>query len=110
MPREGGEAERLSLLGDIAGLTWLLVSPLPLLSSKFQFPNCGDRVTDAGPKGDNSRALPAAMRARLLIVLALSSCASPLADYSGYVAPRPYAIDCGAAWQYAATALKANGF
>jgi len=67
-------------------------------------------VTDAGPKGDNSRAQPAAMRARLVIVLALSSCASPLADYSGYVAPRPYAIDCGAAWQYAATALKANGF
>jgi hypothetical protein len=43
-------------------------------------------------------------------MLFLSSCASPLADYSGYVAPRPYAVDCGAAWQYAATALKANGF
>jgi hypothetical protein len=43
-------------------------------------------------------------------MLALSSCASPLADYSGYVAPRPYAVDCGAAWQYAATALKSNGF
>jgi hypothetical protein len=43
-------------------------------------------------------------------VLALASCASPLADYSGYVAPRPYAVDCGAAWQYAAMALKANGF
>jgi hypothetical protein len=50
------------------------------------------------------------MRASLLFLLAMSSCASPLADYSGYVAPRPYAIDCGAAWQYAATALKANGF
>jgi hypothetical protein len=46
----------------------------------------------------------------LVIMLALSSCASPLADYSGYVAPHPYAVDCGAAWQYAATALKTNGF
>ena len=46
----------------------------------------------------------------MLVALALSSCASPLADYSGYVAPRPYAVDCGAAWQYAATALKTNGF
>jgi hypothetical protein len=46
----------------------------------------------------------------LVAVLALSSCASPLADYSGYVAPRPYAVECGAAWQYAATALKANAF
>ncbi len=62
------------------------------------------------PNGEDAGAPPAAMRARLVIVLALSSCASPLADYSGYVAPRPYAIDCGAAWQYAATALKANGF
>ena len=50
------------------------------------------------------------LRASLVIVLALSSCASPLADYSGYVAPHPYAIDCGAALQYAATALKTNGF
>jgi hypothetical protein len=50
------------------------------------------------------------MRARFVIMIALASCASPLADYSGYVAPRPYAIDCGAGWQYAATALKTNGF
>jgi hypothetical protein len=52
----------------------------------------------------------AAMPVSVLIMLAFSSCASPLADYSGYVAPRPYAIDCGTAWQDAATALKANGF
>ncbi len=44
------------------------------------------------------------------LMLALGSCASPLADYSGYVAPRPYAVDCGAGWQHAATALKTNGF
>lgn len=48
--------------------------------------------------------------ARFAIIFALASCASPLADYSGYVAPRAYAIDCGAGWQYAATALKTNGF
>jgi len=59
---------------------------------------------------EDEAAPPAILRARLLVALALSSCASPLADYSGYVAPRPYAVDCGAAWQYAATALKANGF
>jgi hypothetical protein len=46
----------------------------------------------------------------LAIMLSLASCAGPLADYSGYVAPRAYEIDCGAGWQYAATALKANGF
>jgi hypothetical protein len=48
--------------------------------------------------------------ARVVIMLALASCVSPLADYSGYVAPRAYAIDCDAGWQYAGTALKANGF
>jgi hypothetical protein len=64
----------------------------------------------ANPNREHTESLRAAMRACLLIVLGLSSCASPLADYSGYVAPRPYAVDCGAAWQYAATALKANGF
>jgi hypothetical protein len=60
------------------------------------------------------------MRARLIpamisrlgfaVMLAVASCESPLADYSGYVAPRPYAIDCDSGWQNAATALKANGF
>src|SRR4029079_8921247 len=40
----------------------------------------------------------------------LAACESPLADYSGYVAPRPYAIDCESSWRYAATALKTNGF
>ena len=40
----------------------------------------------------------------------LPACESPLADYSGYVAPRPYAIDCESSWRYAATALKTNGF
>jgi hypothetical protein len=54
--------------------------------------------------------IPPATRACFVILIGLGSCASPLADYSGYVAPRPYAIDCGAGWQYAATALKANGF
>jgi hypothetical protein len=48
--------------------------------------------------------------ARFIVILTLASCASPLADYSGYVAPRPYAVDCDAAWQYAGTALKTNGF
>ncbi len=52
----------------------------------------------------------AAMSARLVIMLALASCASPLADYSGYVAPRAYAIDCEAGWQHAGTALRTNGF
>ncbi|MBI2962944.1 MAG: hypothetical protein HYY35_04255 [Deltaproteobacteria bacterium] len=47
---------------------------------------------------------------RLAVVLALASCASPLADYSGYVAPRAYAVDCNEGWQYAGTALKVNGF
>jgi hypothetical protein len=51
-----------------------------------------------------------ATAARLAIILALASCASPLADYSGYVAPRAYAIDCDAGWQHAGTALKTNGF
>ncbi|HSD09793.1 MAG TPA: hypothetical protein VLF14_02345, partial [Candidatus Binatia bacterium] len=46
----------------------------------------------------------------ITIMLAVASCESPLADYSGYVAPRPYAIDCDSAWQNAATALKTNGF
>src|SRR5262249_36881419 len=64
----------------------------------------------AGPKAGYAWSTTAAMRARFVIMLALASCASPLADYSGYVAPRPYAIDCGAGWQHAATALKANGF
>jgi hypothetical protein len=50
------------------------------------------------------------MSARLVIMLALASCASPLADYSGYVAPRAYAIDCEAGWQHAGTALRTNGF
>jgi len=50
------------------------------------------------------------LSARILPILLVASCASPLADYSGYVAPRPYAIDCGKAWLYAAAALKANGF
>jgi hypothetical protein len=52
----------------------------------------------------------ARVSARLVPILVLASCASPLADYSGYVAPRPYAVECGEAWQYAATALKGNGF
>ena len=52
----------------------------------------------------------AAIRSPFALLLGLTSCASPLADYSGYVAPRPYAIDCGAGWQYAAKALKTNGF
>jgi hypothetical protein len=51
-----------------------------------------------------------ATTARLVIMLALASCAGPLADYSGYVAPRAYTIDCDSGWQYAVTALKANGF
>jgi len=46
----------------------------------------------------------------ILFFFGVTSCESPLADYSGYVAPRPYAIDCDSAWQHAATALKANGF
>lgn len=46
--------------------------------------------------------------ATLLAVLA--ACASPLADYSGYAAPRAYPISCDAGWQHAGTALKANGF
>jgi hypothetical protein len=49
-------------------------------------------------------------RLGVVILLAVASCESPLADYSGYVAPRPYAIDCDSAWQHAATALKTNGF
>jgi hypothetical protein len=44
------------------------------------------------------------------VIFLLAACESPLADYSGYVAPRPYAIDCDYSWRYAATALKANGF
>lgn len=53
-----------------------------------------------------------ANRAAFLLgpALALAACSSPLADYSGYVAPRPYVVDCNKAWQYAASALKANGF
>ncbi len=56
--------------------------------------------------------LTPAMIARLgfMVMLTVASCESPLADYSGYVAPRPYAIDCDSGWQHAATALKANGF
>jgi hypothetical protein len=46
----------------------------------------------------------------VVLFLGLAACASPLADYSGYVEPRPYAIDCDSSWRYAATALKANGF
>jgi hypothetical protein len=44
------------------------------------------------------------------LMLAVASCASPLADYSGYVAPHPYEIDCAEGFQYAGTALRTNGF
>lgn len=40
----------------------------------------------------------------------MAACASPLADYSGYVAPRAYPFACEDAFRYAAKALKANGF
>lgn len=43
-------------------------------------------------------------------LLYLSSCASPLASYSGYAPPREYSIACDQAYVFAAKALKANGF
>jgi hypothetical protein len=56
------------------------------------------------------RAQLAAIAAAAMTILTLDSCESPLADYSGYVAPRPYPVDCGPGLRYAGTALKANGF